>query len=76
MLDERQAEEERLIAAQFKAFHDTLAQLVCLLDIVDRDRLVPEVGSTCCTNRSPIYINGSEVVAIVVCYVSCPRGLR
>ncbi|KAF0295084.1 Hydrocephalus-inducing [Amphibalanus amphitrite] len=42
VLDERQIEEEKLITAQFKAFHDTLATLVCLLDIVDRDRLVPE----------------------------------
>ena len=27
----------------------TAAQLVCLLDVVDRDRLVPEVRSTFCT---------------------------
>ena len=43
VLDERQIEEEKQITAQFKAFHDTLTTLICLLDIVDRDRLVPEV---------------------------------
>ena len=78
VLDERQLEEERLISVQFKAFHDTLASLICLLDVVDRDRLVPEVGrlyrALLCENDKSIKTGELDVLVSLLSELSTYSG--